>query len=178
MAEENNNQETVVITGTDGHKHEVVTIEGLKSSHRKAGFYNGLNKCVCSTAAATSAKTVTVGAAFELVEKAVIYVKFTHGITSENPTLAVTYTDAEGDQQTTQAKPIYFAGAALGAGLVKENMLVELHYNGSQWELVGGGTPSGFQLEYDASDKSLNIIPMGTATASYNAQDKALELNF
>ena len=178
MAEENNNQEAVVSTGTEGHEDELVSVEDLKGAFKKNGIYNGLNKCVCSTAAATSAKTVTVGAAFELVEKAVIYVKFTHGITSENPTLAVTYTDAEGTQQTTQAKPIYFAGAALGAGLVKENMLVELHYNGSQWELVGGGTPSGFQLEYDASDKSLNIIPMGTATASYNAQDKALELNF
>lgn len=178
MAEGNNNQEAVVTTGTEGHEDELVSVEDLKGVLKKNSIYNGLNKCVCSTAAATSAKTVTVGAAFELVEKAVIYVKFTHGITSKNPTLAVTYTDAEGDQQTTQAKPIYFAGAALGAGLVKENMLVELHYNGSQWELVGGGTPSGFQLEYDASDKSLNIIPMGTATASYNAQDKALELNF
>lgn len=37
---------------------------------------------------------------------------------------------------------------------------------------------SGFQMEYDASDKSLNIIPLGSATATYNAQDKALELNF
>lgn len=178
MAEENNNQETVNATGTEGNEDNLVSIEGLKASNRMAAIYNGLNKCVCSTAAATAAKTVTVGAAFSLVEKAVIYVKFTNGITSANPTLAVTYTDEEGAQQTTQAKPIYFAGAALGAGIIKANMLVELHYNGSQWELVGSGTPSGFQLEYDASDKSLNIIPMGTATASYNAQDKALELNF
>lgn len=113
---------------TTGHENEVVRVSGLKATIKKGGNLGIFNKGTCSVASATAAKTVTVGAAFSLVEGATILVRFTYGISAENPTLSVNSGDA---------KPIYYQGAALASGLVKAKDTLMLKYNGSQWDIVG-----------------------------------------
>lgn len=84
---------------------------------------------VCSTAAATAAKTVTISdSKFTLQTGATIVVKFTITNTAANPTL-----NADG----TGAKAIYYNGAAITAGYLKANKVYEFIYNGTQWDLIG-----------------------------------------
>lgn len=137
------------------------------------------NRAVCQTAANTAAKTVTISNKFfDLVDEPTILVVFNNAITVANATLNVTYTDATNQEVSTGAKPIFYRGAALAANLVKAGSAVTMTYDGTKWDIVGDLTPSGFKFEYDASDKSLNIIPIGSAEASYDSSDKSLNLNF
>ena len=45
---------------TTGHENEVIRVSGLKSTMRKGGNLGIPNKAVCSTAAATAAKAITL----------------------------------------------------------------------------------------------------------------------
>lgn len=84
---------------------------------------------VCSTAAATAAKTVTISnSKFTLQTGATIVVKFTFTNIAANPTLNV---------DGTGAKAIYYNGAAITARYLKANKVYEFIYNGTQWDLVG-----------------------------------------
>lgn len=84
---------------------------------------------VCSTAAATAAKTVAISdSKFTLQTGATIVVKFTITNTAANPTLNV---------DGTGAKAIYYNGAAITAGYLKANKIYQFIYNGTQWDLVG-----------------------------------------
>ena len=84
---------------------------------------------VCSTAAATAAKTVTISnSKFTLQTGATIVVKFTITNTAANPTLNV---------DGTGAKAIYYNGPAITAGYLKANKVYEFIYNGTQWDLIG-----------------------------------------
>lgn len=84
---------------------------------------------VCSTAAATAAKTVTISdSKFTLQSGATIVIKFTTTNTAANPTLNV---------DGTGAKAIYYNGAAITAGYLKANKVYEFIYNGTQWDLIG-----------------------------------------
>ena len=84
---------------------------------------------VCSTAAATAAKTVTISnSKFTLQTGATVVVKFTFTNIVANPTLNV---------DGTGAKAIYYNGAAITAGYLKANKVYEFIYNGTQWDLVG-----------------------------------------
>ena len=97
------------------------------------------NDGTCSTAAATAAKTVTLGTTFNLVAGATLIVKFTHGITCENSTLAITHTPLGAQQPTTEAaKPIYLNGAPVIASAIPEGSSVILRYNGTQFDIIGG----------------------------------------
>lgn len=122
---------------TDALKAKVVNLEDL-NAHSKVLFNKGVgNRGTCTTAAATAAKAVTFGTTFSLVDGATALVRFTYGISVGGATLAVTYTNASGSSATTDAKPIYYCGASLPAGLVKAKDLLLLKYNGSQWDVVG-----------------------------------------
>ena len=92
---------------------------------------------VCSTAAATAAKTVTIkvnhgtsgnNMPFVLEIGAIIAVKFTVTNTAANPTLNV---------NGSGAKAIYYRGAAISAGSLAINRTYIFIYNGTQWEFVG-----------------------------------------
>lgn len=84
---------------------------------------------VCSTAAATAAKTVTISdSKFTLQTGATVVVKFTITNTAANPTLNV---------DSTGAKAIYYNGAAITAGYLKANKVYEFIYDGTQWNLIG-----------------------------------------
>lgn len=92
---------------------------------------------VCSTAAATAAKIVTIksdngstgnNAPFVLETGAIIAVKFTVTNTAANPTL---------DVNGTGAKAIYYRGSAIAKGNLAANRTYQFVYNGTQWEFVG-----------------------------------------
>lgn len=87
------------------------------------------NYGTCSTAAGTVAKTVTVNnSSFALVEGVIVTIKFTITNTAANPTLNV---------NSTSAKPIYYKGAAIQAGLLQANKIYTLIYNGTQYQIIG-----------------------------------------
>lgn len=81
----------------------------------------------CSTEAATAAKIVPL-TGFSLVANARVTVKFTVTNTATNPTLNV---------NNTGAKPIYYRGSAISAGILAANRTYDFIYNGTQFELVG-----------------------------------------
>lgn len=82
---------------------------------------------VCSTAATTAAKTVAL-TGFTLTVGARITIKFTVTNTVASPTLNV---------NGTGAKPIYYRGSAISAGLLAANRTYEFVYDGTSYNLVG-----------------------------------------
>lgn len=91
------------------------------------GTANRVNYGTCSTAAATTAKTVTCSG-FALITGAEITVKFTVANTASSPTLNV---------NSTGAKAIYYRGAAISASALAANRTYTFRYNGTQYDLVG-----------------------------------------
>jgi hypothetical protein len=98
------------------------TIDGMNFD----GSANINHFCICSTAAATVAKTASLSG-FKLGTGARVTVKFTYGCTAANPTLNI---------NSTGAKAIYYKGAAVPAGYVLPNSYVELIYDGTQYNIV------------------------------------------
>lgn len=99
------------------------TINGMSVD----GSANGTNYGVCYTAAATVEKTV-VCTEFSLVTGAEMTVKFIYANTAANPALNV---------NNLGAKPIYYRGSAITAGLLGGDRTYTFRYNGAQWEVVG-----------------------------------------
>lgn len=131
----------------------------------------------CSTAAATAAKAVTVSDIIFGTGKT-ICVKFTNGISVANATLAVTYTDADNVSQTTSAIPIYYRGAALGANLVKAGESIFLNYNGTQLDVIGDLTPSGFNITSDEETGYDEFEAYGNATITEDNTNGYDEFDF
>lgn len=129
-------------------KAKTVNLEDLQASQQQSLNKGVGNSCVCSTAAATAAKEVTLGTTFSLVSGAMILVTFTNGITSANSTLAVTHTTLAGTTTTETAKPIYLNGAALPSDVITPNSTVFLRYNGTQFDLVGGAGEGSSDTAY------------------------------
>lgn len=127
------------------------------------------NKATCSTAAATVAKEVTMPNTFSLTSGALIFVKFTNGISCSGATLSVNAGDA---------KDIYYRGSALGANLVKAGVEIPLHYNGTQWDVVGDFAGNGFQVSYDLPTNTKHLTSVGAATVSYDSETNTKHLTF
>ena len=89
---------------------------------------------VCSTAAATAAKTVTISdSKFTLQTGAVVTVKFTHGNSTNNsPTLNV---------DSTGAKDIYMSG--IRQWQLNENGIYTFIYDGTNWNILNPFTVRG-----------------------------------
>lgn len=122
---------------TNTEKEKTVKLGGLQA-HTKELFNKGIgNEGICSTAADTTVKAVTLGTTFDLVAKATILVTFTNGISVANSTLAVTHTDLEGTKITEEAKPIYYRGAALPANLIKAEDKILMRYDGTSFNIIG-----------------------------------------
>ena len=85
---------------------------------------------VCSTAAGTAAKTVTISAisSYALATGNRVTVKFSNTNTAANPTLSV---------NGTTAKAIHYRGSAIPAAALQANSTYDLAYNGTAWEIVG-----------------------------------------
>lgn len=81
---------------------------------------------VCSTAAATAAKTATISG-FKLFTGAVAYIKFSVKNTAANPTLNIS---------GTGAKAIQYQGAAISSSYLNANRTYAFVYDGS-YQLIG-----------------------------------------
>lgn len=82
---------------------------------------------VCSTAAGTAAKTVTISG-FRLFTGAVAYIKFSVKNTAANPTLNIS---------GTGAKAIWYQGAAISSSYLDTNRTCAFIYDGSVYQLIG-----------------------------------------
>ena len=82
---------------------------------------------VCSTAAGTAAKTVTISG-FKLFTGAVAYIKFSVKNTAANPTLNIS---------GTGAKAIQYQGAAISSSYLNANRTYAFVYDGSVYQLIG-----------------------------------------
>lgn len=157
-------------------KTKAVNLEDLQISVREV-FNKGFgNSGTCTTAAATPAKEVTLGTIFSLVTGCTLLVKFTHGITSENSTLAVTHT-VDGASVTETAKPIYLNGSALEANIIQAGASIMLRYNGSQYDIIGGGGQASDAYTKAQTDALLNakvdkVTGKGLSTNDYTTNEK------
>lgn len=119
---------------------------------------------VCSTAADTAAKTVSItSGTFNLESGAQVSVKFNNINNADNPTLNV---------NNTGAKSIFVNSSQITTG--SEKLLlkgtVSFVYDGTQWHLIGGGSDSPpvvelTQAQYDAlseEEKNMNVVYMIT----------------
>lgn len=124
----------------------VRTIDGMNFD----GTANIDHYALCSTAAATTVKTVSL-TGFSLASGAKAVIKFTNGNTASNPTI---------DINSTGAKPIYYRGTVVLPGYITTNAFVELVYDGVRYNIVGDLTQS--QVEALRADK----IEIATVTAN------------
>lgn len=82
---------------------------------------------VCSTAAGTAAKTVTISG-FRLFTGAVAYIKFSVKNTAAKPTLNIS---------GTGAKAIWYQGAAISSSYLNANRTYAFIYDGSVYQVIG-----------------------------------------
>ena len=162
---------------TEALSKKTADVEGLVETGRDS-MNRGLgNSAVCTTAADTAAKGVTMGSTFELIEGAMVLVEFQNAITVSNATLAVTHTPLGASQPTVEAaKPIYYNGAALGANIVPAGAVVMMRYNGTAFKIVGivGSNGGGSEAAYTPTLQ--NAPTSSTLTYTKDGQTVAFEI--
>ena len=89
---------------------------------------------VCSTAAATAAKTVTITGISELTTGLTIYVKFTNANSASSPTLNLNELGAKGIMQYGSTA----AGGTASTSGWQAGQVVPLIYDGTAWQFVKG----------------------------------------
>lgn len=103
---------------------------------------------VCSTAAATAAKVVSI-TDFVLKTGVTVFVKFTVNNTATNNTLTL-------NVNSTGAKKIYWRGAqTFSAGYIGGNRVIGFVYDGTNWEIIG---------ELDTSTSVIQTVTTTNAT--------------
>ena len=115
--------QTVMIFNPDGTPAGKYPAQQLVRDMAKAG--NGIG--TCSTEATTQAKTVAISD-FILLKNGIVSVLFTSAIAVAGATLNV---------NSTGAKPIKIMGNTLQAGVVKARTVVQLQYDGTNWNIIG-----------------------------------------
>ena len=92
----------------------------------------GMGYTTCSTAASTTAKTATL-TGYTLNSGGTVSVKFTNAV----PASATLNINSAG------AKPIYFKGAAITAGIIKAGDIATFLYSDNQYQLINIDNTSG-----------------------------------
>ena len=100
---------------------------------------------VCSTAAATAAKEVTLSQSFDLVAEETIIVKFENSVPASS-TLNV---------NDKGAKPLFYKGSAIVEDVIKAGDTVILYYDGTNFNIVGGGGGSSVD-----GTITVNLVPV------------------
>lgn len=117
---------------------------------------------VCSTAAATAAKTATISG-FKLFTGAVAYIKFSVKNTAANPTLNIS---------GTGAKAIWYQGAAISSSYLNPNRTCAFIYDGSVYQLIGdintNTTYSAFRGATATAAGKAGLVP--APAAGYNTR--------
>ena len=126
-------QMTAAISAAVGGKQNIIT----------DGSVIGLGYAVCSTAAATPAKEVTI-ANFLLMKNMPITIKFSNAITVANATMNISMTGE---------KPLYMDGTALNPYVVRAGMTATIIYDGTNYNIV--------HLGYVKNTLSSHIVDMG-----------------
>ena len=170
---------TITITDKSGTKTATIN-DGADGDDGKDAT---ANYGVCSTAAGTAAKAVTVDG-FELKTGEVVTVKFTATNSVSNPTLNV---------NNTGAYPMIFKGNSVaaypvfGVGALEADKLYQFVFTGSNYELVGGlhvdrlaGTNAGYaksggDIDFNSGVGTLKngVVPV----KSVNGKTGAVSLN-
>jgi hypothetical protein len=164
---------------TSDEKSQNPTVEGMQSHTRKL-FNKGIgNVATCTTAGSTAAKEVTMGTTFNLVTGCMVLVLFQNAITVANATLAVTHTPIGAEQATIEAaKPIFYRGAALGANLIKAGSIVQMRYDGTNFNVIGDLTPSGFNITHNNTTGADQFEAIGSATLVHDTTTGADKFTF
>ena len=118
------------------------------SNYELVGDIYKTNYGICSTEAATAAKTVDC-AGFALATGAEITVKFTATNTAENPTLNV---------GSTGAMPIYYRGAPIPSGGLAANSTYTFRFDGTNYDVIGDLDTND---TYPAAGSSLGLVKDG-----------------
>ena len=105
----------------------------------------GLGFGVCTTAAATAAKEVSISN-FILLKNMPVSVRFANNISVDNATLNI---------NSTGAKPIFLDGSALNVGVVMAGMTATLYYDGTNYNITS------LQKLSPAQDPSALFVDMG-----------------
>ncbi len=151
---------------TEEVKKKSVNMEDM-AAYAKILHNKGVgNNATCSTAGSTAAKEVTMGTTFDLVAEATILVKFANAITVANATLKVATPTVQ--MADAVAKPIFYCGVALGANLIKAGMTVMMRYDGTNWNIVGDLTKSGFIITNDETSGTDTFTAIGSAEITPN----------
>ena len=146
-------------TPTDNSNHPVTSggvktaLDGKQASITD-GVQIGLGGGLCTTAAATPAKEVTISN-FILLKYAPVSIRFQNGISINGSTLNIS---------STGAKPILIDGVALPAGVVKPNTTATMYYDGTNWNVTAltTGVSSDSELLVDLG------LPSGLLWATRN----------
>ena len=121
---------------------------------------NVLNFGVCSTAAATAAKTVTTNGTFELITGSKILVLFSETDTSNAPTLNVNGTGAKNIKVN--------ASDGIGKGFLAAQQYYWFIYDGTNWRTAGAGITQIIPTQYGGTGNSSftanRVIYSNTAT--------------
>ena len=110
---------------------------------------------VCSTDAATAAKTVAIDR-FSLTAGAIVIVKFTNGNTASNPTLNVS---------GTGAKPLYYCDAALPTSMTPRGCSLMFVYSGNSYDVLCGFNASNYYTKTESDDRFVSNTD-GTVSGS------------
>ena len=119
----------------------------------------GQGYATCSTAAATTAKTASLSS-YVLAVGGIVSVKFTYGV----PASASLNINSKG------AKPIFYRGAAIKAGVIADGDVGTLMYDGTNYNLIAidRGLDEGTLLPVTSSTMSIEpnkMYDFGTTTA-------------
>lgn len=148
------NSERIGNIGNQSVKQYVDSGLGGKQASITDGAQVGMGYGICSTAAATAAKTASISN-FILLTNMPVSVKFESAISVDSATLNI---------NSTGAKPIFIQGAALQPGVVKAKDVVTLIYDGTNWNIV-----EILSVHVSPSDLYVDMgLPSGTLWAIAN----------
>ena len=108
---------------------------------------------ICSTAASTQAKVVSMNA-FVLKTYIKVCVKFTYANTASSPTMNI---------NSTGAKTIRYNNSNISSGQIKANHIYEFVYDGTYWQLVG-------DLDTNTDTKVTSVSNHYTPSANSSSQ--------
>ena len=151
------------VTGNAGTATKLATartIDGLSFD----GSANRSHFAVCSTAAATAAKTATI-TGFTLETGAIANIQFTYTNTAASPTLNI---------NGTGAKPIYYRNAVLPTSYIVANRIYIFIYDGNQYEMLNGVDENTKVTQtVTTTDTTYPILASATANRTTTATEAA-----
>ena len=118
-----------------------ITVSATDTTYTPQALGSGYG--TCSTAASTTAKTVTLSN-YNLVTNGIVAVKFTNAV----PASATMNINSKG------AKSIYYKGSAITAGVINAGDVATFIYNGSQYHLIAVDRIASTSITYSTTEPS------------------------